>query len=239
MTTTIMRTKIMRTPSTHLTSPRRTRRQNRMRAGLGLAAAGVLVATALAIPASASAESTSQGRPAGLDARTATLYLTDLAPAGRTVGGYSGQQTEGAVSSSYRLDRGAGPVDLGLNVQQLGLTPAEVRDLYSCDGLQEYLTCSVKRDVDGSYLLRATSALPRGGVAVRVDLLRGDGTRILVLTGNTADSKYGGAVHGRGVSVKDATGIVQSPLWQLDSRPPAADVARAKREIRPWTLLPS
>lgn len=226
------------------------------RIGLGLAVAGSLALLAVAgpalaaptapaavpqtapaaVPHPASADAAATGLGAyQLTARVAALYLTELDPSGKAVGGYRGQQSDGSVYASYKLDRGKGPVQVDVNVQQPNFTPEDIGAVYRCSAA--YLTCDVKPDTDGSYLKRATEALPRGGVAVTVDLLRGDGTRILVLSGNTANSKYGGKVHGAGVTVKAATSIVYGEQWVLDQPAPRADVARAKRVIRPWTLL--
>ena len=225
-------------------------RTRRVGLGLGLAVAGSLALSTVAGPALASPtapsavpSSSSAAAAAGgglgsyqLTARVAALYLTQLDPSGKAVGGYSGQQSDGSVYASYKLDRGKGPVQVDVNVQQPNFTPEDIAAVYSCDSTA-YLTCDVKPDTDGSYLKRATEKLPKGGVAVTVDLLRGDGTRVVVLSGNTADSKYGGKVHGAGITTKTATSIVYSEKWVLDQPAPAADVAKAKKVIRPWTLL--
>lgn len=224
----------------------RSHRPNRIGVGVAavaLAAAGglglssVAGTSASAAPADPTPTTAAAHPHVGLDARTATYYVTQDVRAGTVRHGYTGQQSDDQLFSTYKINFGKGQVQIGVNVQSSFFTPDEAADFYTgyCER-GTFVTCEVKPDTDGSYLVRATQALPRGGKAVIVDNFRPNATRVVVQTGNTADSKYGGAVHGKGIGVKAATSISYDPRLEIDQRIPAVDIANAKHAIRPWTL---
>ena len=236
----------MTTSNTRPTS--RSRRPNRIGVGVaavalasigGLGLSTVASTSASAAPAHPTPATSAAHQHVGLDARTATYYVTQDVRAGKVRRGYSGQQSDDQLFSTYKINFGQGKVQIGVNVQSTFFTPEEAADFYTgyCER-GTYLTCEVKPDTDGSYLVRATKRLPRGGKAVLVDNFRPNATRVVVLTGNTANSKYGGAVHGKGINTKTATSISYDPRLEIDQRIPAVDIANAKHTIRPWKLLP-
>ena len=174
-----------------------------------------------------------------LPARVAALYLTRLAPSGR-MSEYQGQQSDELWVGSM-IDRGEGKVALEINLQPGMFTATEAADFYRCDHdrFADYLSCDVVRNDDGSVLMTITQR-PEGtqgqGIVVVADCLRADGTRVVVQTGNTSDTKYGGKPR-RGVTTAEARAIATDPTWDIYRRPSQRDVREAERQIKPWTLL--
>lgn len=188
---------------------------------------------------------------APVPARVAALYLKRLAPNG-TLTDLQGQESSDAVNVYGQLDRGEGKVGLGVGVQanfaagQLNEKDF-VDNFYRCDRdakVGEPLgNCEVVRNQDGSILMTYADAPEDAkdpstkAQVVHADYLRRDGTRVTVSSGNVSDLKYGGETR-RGVTLAQVRQIALDPIWDLDRKPSAKDVAEAERVINPWRLLP-
>lgn len=183
-----------------------------------------------------------------LTARVAGLYLIRLAPSG-TNDDFFGQQSDDELFVGSTLDRGEGKVGLQINVQAQFMTAADpdvteqqLKDFYSCGKEFQTPKCEITSNDDGSILMTTTELVvpgePAQGTAVIADFRRADGTRVVVQTGNIADTKYGGETR-RGVSAREAVKIVTDPIWDLYAKPSAKDVQQARKQITPWELLPS
>ncbi len=149
-----------------------------------------------------------------LPARVAALYLRRLAPAGE-FSDFEGQESSDALYAALMIDRG---------------------HFYSCQQRREATSCDSVTRGDGSTLMRTTERVGNATVAT-ADYLAPDGTRIVVMTGNTNDLKYGGRVR-QGLSADQAAAIATDPVWSLYTAPSDADTADARRLITPWTLIP-
>ncbi|MEV4875705.1 hypothetical protein [Streptomyces cyaneofuscatus] len=104
-------------------------------------------------------------------------------------------------------------------------TDAELQAFYSCEGRKDaeltMASCTARNLKDGSVLI---SYEEKSGSFTRrtADLLRADGTRILLVTSNSADSKRGPT--GAGSPPVDRAALdrmVQSPHWQAWVAPAA------------------
>lgn len=182
-----------------------------------------------------------------LPARVAALYLIRLAPDGEH-GKFEGQQNDDTLYAETTVDLGDGPVGLEVNVQAhflgAGLDPdgndrattEQLRDFYDCSN-PDFTGCEASYGEDGSILRVSTERAGKATIVI-ADQLRSDGTRVVVRTGNSVDLKYGGDTRD-GVSPLQAKAIATSDVWDLYSTPSDADTQAAKREITPWTLMPS
>lgn len=188
-----------------------------------------------------------------LDARTATYYLTALAPRTASFSDFQGQQSAdrgstAEVFAALAVDLGDGKVGLQVNVQadfatwkksaKDGAAPGTT--FFHCHGQersdQGRVYCHDERLPDGTLLLEEehrTGAV----VTLSADLLRPDNTRVVVMTGNTRQLERSGSRHGH-LTRAELRRIATSPLWNPYVKPSANVRDAARKTIRPFELLP-
>ncbi|WP_030673433.1 hypothetical protein [Streptomyces cellulosae] len=118
----------------------------------------------------------------------------------------------------------------GPNKKLLPATKAQLQAFYSCADRPETGTtlssCTARNLDDGSVLL---SYEEKSGSLLRrtADLLRTDGTRIVVTTSNARDSKRGPAdISSPPLTLVQLAGIVDSPTWQAWVEPSVNEQAK-------------
>lgn len=146
------------------------------------------------------------------------------AAAGDSAGG--GQDKSGKTAP----DKSEAAKEAGQDKKVRPATRAELQAFYSCDGRTDtdvtLASCKAENLKDGSVLI---SYEERSGTFTRrtADLLRTDGTRIVLMTSNSADSKHGPAdVSTPPLTLAELGRMVRSTDWQAWVDPSANEKAK-------------